>query len=226
MVISFIIRHENRRRDAADGWKSAELDGAWSSGGDQLAYIHANARQRYGFMGDESRRPKIGSLADKLEGGGWEPLDWSQMTSKILLAEGLSINESYLWLVDTKTREDSIHWPQRTEKNFLRRRSFQQRRKRHLRHDGQGFRISPARVCESLNQRAQVPDIDIPWDVEGFDLLVTASESRLSPTKAGLSVLARTRYGRKGRRAQIGNSHWRQLARFAGMQMGATSDFR
>jgi len=104
--ISFITTTRNRRRDAADGWKSAELDGAVVVGRRSARiHVHATHGQRYGFMGDESADPKSDHLLTKLEGGGWEPLDWSPDDSKILLAEGLSINESYLWLVDTKTGE-------------------------------------------------------------------------------------------------------------------------
>ena len=40
--------------------------------------------------------PKTDHLLTKLEGGGWEPLDWSPDDKKILLQEEISINESYL----------------------------------------------------------------------------------------------------------------------------------
>jgi len=49
--------------------------------------------------------PKSDHLLTKLEGGGWEPLDWSPDDKHILLKEELSINEAYLWLVDTSSGE-------------------------------------------------------------------------------------------------------------------------
>jgi len=54
-------------------------------------------------MGDDPAEPKSDRLLTKLEGGGWGPEDWSPDDSKILLKEQISLNEAYLWLVDTKT---------------------------------------------------------------------------------------------------------------------------
>src|SRR5437867_9865255 len=49
--------------------------------------------------------PKTDHLLTQLAGGGWQPLDWSPDDKKILLLEGISINESYLWMVDAGTGE-------------------------------------------------------------------------------------------------------------------------
>src|SRR5215467_3665495 len=81
--------------------KARNLMGPWSSGGDQLAYM---STRRTGKDTDlwamNPADPKSDHLLTKLEGGGWEPLDWSADDKKILLKEELSINEAYLWLVD------------------------------------------------------------------------------------------------------------------------------
>ena len=55
--------------------------------------------------------PKSDQLLTQLAGGGWEPLDWSPDDKKILLNEELSINESYLWLVDTTSGEKTALTP-------------------------------------------------------------------------------------------------------------------
>ena len=49
--------------------------------------------------------PKTDRRLAELSGGGWGPLDWSPDGRKILVAEGISINESYLWLFDAATGE-------------------------------------------------------------------------------------------------------------------------
>jgi len=41
----------------------------------------------------------------QVEGGGWAPLAWSQDNRQLLVQEFVSINESYLWLVDATTGE-------------------------------------------------------------------------------------------------------------------------
>jgi len=82
--------------------KARNLMGPWSSRGDELAYM---STRRTGKDTDlwvmNPANPKTDHLLTKLEGGGWEPLDWSPDDKWILLKEELSINEAYLWLVDT-----------------------------------------------------------------------------------------------------------------------------
>jgi dipeptidyl aminopeptidase/acylaminoacyl peptidase len=82
------------------------LLGPWSSKGDEIAYM---STRRTGKDTDlwimNPADPKSDQLLTKLEGGGWEPLDWAPDDKLILLKEEVSINEAYLWLVDTKTGE-------------------------------------------------------------------------------------------------------------------------
>jgi dipeptidyl aminopeptidase/acylaminoacyl peptidase len=84
--------------------KSRNLLGPWSTRGDQIAYM---STRRTGKDTDlwvmNPADPKSDHLLTQLTGGGWEPLDWSPDDSKILLKEELSINQVFLWLVDTKT---------------------------------------------------------------------------------------------------------------------------
>src|SRR5260370_21399691 len=47
--------------------------------------------------------PQTDHLLTQLAGGGWQPEDWPPDDKKILLKEEISINESHLWLVGTKT---------------------------------------------------------------------------------------------------------------------------
>ncbi len=97
--------------------KSRNLMGPWSSGGDQIAYM---STRRTGKDTDlwvmNPAEPKSDRLLTKLEGGGWGPEDWSPEDSKILLKEQISLNEAYLWLVDTKTGEKTALIPNGTKR--------------------------------------------------------------------------------------------------------------
>ena len=55
--------------------------------------------------------PKTDRLLSECKGGGWEVLDWSPDGKQLLVAEEISINESYLWLVDTATGEKKALTP-------------------------------------------------------------------------------------------------------------------
>jgi Tol biopolymer transport system component len=67
--------------------KSRNLMGQWSSSGDQIAYM---STRRTGKDTDlwvmNPADPKSDHLLMKVEGGGWQPMDWSPDDKKILLA--------------------------------------------------------------------------------------------------------------------------------------------
>src|SRR5260370_31024256 len=72
--------------------KARNLIGPWSSKGDALAYM---STRRTGKDTDlwvmNPADPKSDHLLTKLEGGGWEPLDWSPDDKTILLKEDRAI---------------------------------------------------------------------------------------------------------------------------------------
>ena len=80
------------------------MGGAWSTSGKQMAYT---STRRTGKDNDiwimDPADPKSDRQALELTGGGWAILDWSPDDTKLLLEEGISINESYLWLADLQT---------------------------------------------------------------------------------------------------------------------------
>ncbi|HTY40652.1 MAG TPA: prolyl oligopeptidase family serine peptidase [Thermoanaerobaculia bacterium] len=99
------------RYDFGDGTVTLLTDGRsrntgarWSNGGDLIAY---GSTRRTGDDVDvyvqNPRDPKTDRRVVDLPGGGWEVADWSPDDKTLLLVEGISINESYLWLVDVAT---------------------------------------------------------------------------------------------------------------------------
>ena len=62
--------------------------------------LDAAHRQRRRHLRRRTRRTRSPTGAScELKGGGWEVADWSPDDTKLLVAEGISINETYLWLV-------------------------------------------------------------------------------------------------------------------------------
>ena len=114
--------NQNFRFDFATGnvalltdGKSRNSGGAWSEAGDRVAYT---STRRTGKDTDlylvDPTDPKTDKLLAQLEGGGWGPFDWSPDDAKILLGEYVSVNESYLWLLDAATGEKKLITPRRT----------------------------------------------------------------------------------------------------------------
>src|SRR6266436_3888299 len=156
--------------------KARNLMGPWSSGGDQVAYM---STRRTGKDTDlwvmNPADPKSDHLLTKLEGGGWGPEDWSLDDSKILLKEEISLNEAYLWLVDTKTGEKTALMPADTKRGD--KISYGDVR---FSKDGKGIYVTTDSGAEYMN--LAYVDLDRPeikylisgpeakWDVERFEL--------------------------------------------------------
>src|SRR5215831_9637288 len=94
--------------------KSRNTSPRWSTGGDHIAYVSTRRNNQdtdLWVMNPTDR--KTDHLLVQLSGGGWEPQDWSPDDKKILLMEGISVNETYLWLVDTATGEKTELTPRK-----------------------------------------------------------------------------------------------------------------
>jgi len=184
--------------------KSRNLPGPWSSGGDQIAYM---STRRTGKDTDlwvmNPADPKSDRLLTKLEGGGWGPEDWSPDDSKILLKEEISLNEAYLWLVDTKTGEKTALLPGGTKRGD--KVAFGDAR---FSKDGKGIYVTTDSGSEYMNL-AYVelghPEIKYlitgpgaKWDVERFDLSHDGQFIAYVKDEDGVSVIHVRRTANQG----------------------------
>jgi len=152
--------------------KSRNLLGVWSTGGDQLAYV---STRRNGKDTDlwvmNPAEPKSDHLVMQVEGGGWEPLDWSPDDKTILVMEQISINETYLWLVNAATGEKTALTPRDAKEKISYGAAVFSK-------DGKGVYLTTDKDSEfqrlaymSLADRqTKVLTNSIPWDVQKFDL--------------------------------------------------------
>jgi dipeptidyl aminopeptidase/acylaminoacyl peptidase len=171
--------------------KSRNLLGSWSSGGDQIAYV---STRRTGQDTDlwvmNPADPKTDHLLTQLKGGGWDPVDWSPDDKNILLQEEISINETYLWLVNTATGEETAITPRDTKEKV----SYGSAR---FSKDGKGIYVTTDQGSEFqrlafLDMSGKNPKFltsDIPWDVESFDLSHDGKRLAFVTNEEGLSVL-------------------------------------
>ena len=171
--------------------KSRNLPGPWSSSGDQIAYM---STRRTGKDTDlwvmNPADPKSDHMLTKLEGGGWQPEDWSADDKNILLREEISINESYLWLVDTATGEKTALTPRDAKEKV----SFGEGK---FSKDGKGIFVTTDKDSEF--QRLAYFDLaskepkylttKISWDVDGFDLTRDGKRIAFVTNEEGASVL-------------------------------------
>jgi dipeptidyl aminopeptidase/acylaminoacyl peptidase len=84
-----------------DGGRSQNGAMRWSTGGERVAYASTrrNGADRDIYVMDPLQ-PAAQRLLLQVQGGGWQPLDWSRDDRTLLVREFRSVNESVLWLVD------------------------------------------------------------------------------------------------------------------------------
>ena len=115
--------NQNYRYDFATGEITLLTDGksrnsgpTWSNKGDRIAYTSTRRNGADTDIYVESPTdPKTDKMLAEVKGGGWEPADWSPDDKKLLVLEGISVNESYIWIFDAQTGEKKEVTPRPAE---------------------------------------------------------------------------------------------------------------
>jgi dipeptidyl aminopeptidase/acylaminoacyl peptidase len=174
-----------------DGGRSQNSQGVWSHKGDRIAY---GSTRRTGKDRDiwvmNPFDPKTDRLALQVEGGGWGVADWSPDDRQLAVFEFISVNESYIHLVDVATGEKKLLTPKGgAEKVAYGGAVFSK--------DGQRLYVTTDKDSEF--QRLAYIDLatgkhtyltsHINWDVEELELSEDGKTLAFVTNEDGLSVL-------------------------------------
>jgi dipeptidyl aminopeptidase/acylaminoacyl peptidase len=210
----------------SDGGRSQNYFGPWSHQGDRVAFssTRRNGADRDVYVVDP-RDPASTRRVLEVKGGGWGPTDWSPDDKKLLVVEGLSVNESYVWVVDVATGAATLVTPKGGPEKV----AYSGPR---WSGDGRGIYVTTDR--ESEFQRLAHVDLatgkhtyltsHIPWDVEGFALSPDGKTIAFETNEEGLSVLhlldtatGRERPAPKLPEGLIGGLEWHNNGRDLGL---------
>jgi dipeptidyl aminopeptidase/acylaminoacyl peptidase len=170
--------------------KSRNTGGAWSNNGEWIAF---SSTRRTGKDTDiyivNPADPKTTRMVMQVEGGGWFAADWSPDDKKILIAEFISANETYAWILDVATGEKTLITPKGGDKIAYTGAAFSK--------DGKGAYVTTDK--ESEFQRLAYFDLatkehtyltdHIKWDVESFQLSRDGSMIAFVTNEDGVSRL-------------------------------------
>ena len=175
----------------SDGGRSQNYLGPWSHAGDRMAFgsTRRNGSDRDIYVVDP-RDPATTRRVLEVKGGGWGPTDWSPDDTKLLVMEGISVNESYVSVVDVATGASTLATPKGGPEKV----AYSGPR---WSGDGKGIYVATDR--ESEFQRLAYLDLatgrhtyltsHIPWDVESFALSPDGKTIAFETNEEGLSVL-------------------------------------
>jgi dipeptidyl aminopeptidase/acylaminoacyl peptidase len=170
--------------------KSRNLGMVWAHGGKRIAYA---STRRDGNDVDiwvmDPADPKSDHMLAKLDGGGWEPLDWSPDGRKILAIDEVSAEESSLWLMDANSGEKTLLTAKGDVKVSYSGGKFSR--------DGKGIYVTTDTDSEFHRlayidlptQQASYLTSDIHWDVAEFDLSDNGQMIAFATNEDGFGVL-------------------------------------
>ena len=173
------------------GGRSQNGLGPWSHQGDRMAFgsTRRNGSDRDVYVMD----PKDAASARmvlEVKGGGWFASDWSPDDKKLVVFEAISVNESYLWLVDVATGEKTLVTPKGGPEQVAYGGAAWSA-------DGKGLYVTTDK--ESEFQRLAYLELatgkhsylssHIPWDVDSYDLSPDGRTIAFVTNEEGLGVL-------------------------------------
>lgn len=186
------------RYDIADGNITLLTDGGrtqngglnWSNSGKWIAYgsTKRNGADRDIYIMDPTQ-PQSSKLVLQVQGGGWGALDWSKDDKQLLVGEGISVNESHMWLVDIATGNKTALTPE-GEKNVAYGAAFFSK-------DGKGAYFTTDKDNEF--QRLAYMDLStkkvdyltssVNWDIDDAAITEDGKQIAFTSNEAGISKL-------------------------------------
>ncbi len=169
--------------------KSRNLGAVWSNAGDRIAY--ASTRRSRGDLDFYLMNP-ADKTTDKVlvqnQGGGWGIADWSPDDKTLLASEYISVNESYLYLVDAATGNKTLITPKGGEKVAYSAIGFSG--------DGRGIYVTTDKDNEFqriayIDLASRVPKYltNYKWDVNGARLSYDRKTIAFALNENGLETL-------------------------------------
>ncbi len=229
---------QNFRYDVASGnvtlltdGKSRNSLGAWSHGGDRMAYgsTRRNGKDIDFYIINPLDPNSNKMLAQLDKGEAWSAIDWSPDDKWILAEEGISANESYLWLFDATTGEKTLVTPKEGNEPVAYGQSMFSK-------DGKGLYVTTDRENEFLRlayidlatKKHTYLTSHIKWDVSSFDLSPDGKRIVFVTNEDGMSVvhLMNVATGKEEKLQKlpvgvIGGIRWHEDGRHIGFSMSA-----
>ncbi len=170
--------------------KSKNTLGPFSKDGKYMAYTSTrrNGKDTDIYIVDP-QNPATDKLILEVEGGGWEPIDFSNDGKFLLIKNGISINESYLYLLNIQTGEKNLITEPAQEKVAYMNAQFSK--------DDKGIFLTTDLNSEFLRlayydfqtKNYKFFTSNINWDVEDFDLSPDGKSIVFTTNEDGISII-------------------------------------
>jgi dipeptidyl aminopeptidase/acylaminoacyl peptidase len=199
-------------RDVATGRTTRLTDGksrntgaTWSRAGKEVAWA---STQRNGKDTDiwvmDPDKPGSARMAWERKGGGWQVMDWSPDGRSLLVLEYVSINESWIHVLDVASGAARLLTPREGKVSHADARFSADGRRVFCTSDG-GGEFRGLTVIDVGTGKREAWLRDLPWDVEALEASPDGKWLAVASNEDGVSVLrlVDARTGKEKRRASI-----------------------
>lgn len=173
-----------------DGKRSQNGGIVWSTKGERIAFgsTKRNGQDRDIYIVNPLDPASEKKVAEN-SGGGWGAIDWSPDDSKLLAQEGISINESRLYLVDLSNGNKTRLLPEKDERSTFSGVGFS--------NDGKGIYLITNKDSEFnrlaffdfATKKLDILTSSINWDVDDAELSKDGSQLAFITNENGISKL-------------------------------------
>lgn len=173
-----------------DGKRSQNGGIVWSTKGERIAFgsTKRNGQDRDIYIVnplDPSSEKKVAENS----GGGWGAIDWSPDDSKLLAQEGISVNESRLYLVDLSSGNKTRLLPEKDERSTFSGVGFS--------NDGKGIYLITNKDSEFnrlafydfATKKLDILTSSINWDIDDAELSKDGNQLAFIANENGISKL-------------------------------------
>ncbi len=170
--------------------KSRNTSPRWSYQGDRIAY---GSTKRTGSDVDiwtvSANDPASARMVGQMEGGGWEVADWSPDGKQLLLLNGVSAAESYVWLLDIASGHNELLTPKGSDTVSYGNARFSKAGKGVYMTSDADSEFQRLVYLDLASHKANVLTPSLQWDVGEFDLSKDGKWIAFEANEDGVSKL-------------------------------------
>jgi dipeptidyl aminopeptidase/acylaminoacyl peptidase len=171
--------------------KSRNTGPRWSYQGDRIAF--GSTRRNGSDVDIWTVNPFDASssrMVAQLEGGGWEVSDWSPDGTKLLVLDGVSVTETYVWLIDVASGKKELLTPKTgSETVAYNNARFAKNGNGVFMTSDQGSEFQRLVFMNLISKKTDTLTPELNWDVDEFDLSKDGRRIAFEANEDGISML-------------------------------------
>jgi dipeptidyl aminopeptidase/acylaminoacyl peptidase len=173
-----------------DGMRSQNGGVVWNKKQNMIAYSSTsrNGSDR-DFYTMDPNNTSSNKLIGQNTGGGWSIVDWSTNDEQLLVQEGLSVNESRLYILDIKTGVKTRLLPEKDERTTYEGLSYSRDGKGVFMLTNKDSEFNRLAYFDLATKKFNFISASINWDVEAFSYTKDGSKIAFAANENGLSKL-------------------------------------